>query len=389
MPTPPPTALRTDVRCRRCARIQPSLPPGVFHCLYCGTPLPLQRWVAHPPPGPQPSDRPPARKVRRVRYAGPPRYRPAPPRWGFPPTGWRPAEPTDPDAGVQAPIGALRVAAAAAFLTAGLCAVAAAGEIWRFRLMLQGRTMVLDGNRLAVSDRLLVLASWLALLAAFVTALLATPAIVRAHRAAAATAGRSVTRRPIDVWLRLLVPLWNSYGAGQVLTETEALLAHRESRAGSPQTSVLIRWWWLSWLISSALTIVTLVRGLGGSVQAIADTVELHIAVDAAAALVTLLGGLVLLRLARLFAGPRRNRWAGWTVAPPALTRPRLDDPVAARRRSGVVPPTAKEMVTIRAAAPGSDSPVQTAPDDAYPAVPDHADQDGPATGPAGTDTEH
>lgn len=274
------------------------------------------------------------------------------------------------------------MAAAAAFLTAGLCAAAAAGEIWRFRLMLQGRTMVLDGGRLAVSDRLLVLASWLALVAAMVTALLAVPAIVRAHRAAAATADRTVTRRPIDVWLRLLVPVWNSYGAGQILTETEALLAHRATRAGSPRTSALIRWWWLVWLISSALTIVTLLRGLGGSGQAIADTVELHIAVDAVAALVTLLGGLVLLRFARLFAQPRRNRWAGWTVAPPASTRPRLVDPVAARRRSGVVPPTAAEMATIRAATPGSGSQVEITPDDADPAAQDDAE-------PAGTDNEH
>lgn len=310
---------------------------------------------------------------------------------------WRAAEPADPDAGVLAPIGALRVAAAAALLTSVLCAVAAASEIWRFRLMLQGRTLVLDGRRLAVSDRLLVLASWLALVAAIVTALLAVPAIVRAHRAAAVTAGRTVTRRPIDVWLRLLVPVWNNYGAGQILTETEALLAHRESRSGSPQTSALIRWWWLAWLISSALTIVTLVRGFGGSVQAIADTVELHIAVDAAAALVTLLGGLVLLRLARLFAGPRPSRLAGWTVAPPASTRPPLADPVAARRRSGVVPPTAAEMVAIRAAAPGSGSQVETTPEDADPAAPedadpvgsDRVDQHGQAAEPAGTDSEH
>jgi hypothetical protein len=74
-----------------------------------------------------------------------------------------------------------------------------------------------------------------------------------------------------------------------------------------------------------------LARGLGGSLQAVADTVELHIAVDLSAALVAGLGALVLRRFARLIDGPRL-RPSTWVVQPPAPTRPLppVKDPAAA-----------------------------------------------------------
>ena len=338
--TPPErTVQRTQLRCSRCARTQPSLPPGVFSCLYCGSPLPLQRWVAHRPPGRLPTDRPRVAGPRDVRYPGPPRYPDTHPRWGFAPVIWRRTEAPDPDAGVRAPIFGLRVAAAAAFVTALCGATAAAGEIWRFRLMLRGRTEVLDGMSVRTSDALVGLGSWLALGSAVVTAVIAAPVVFRAHRAAIAFAGRSVSRSPLNVWLRLLMPVWNSCGAGQILTETEALLTGRLSVGGRPRASRLLSWWWAVWLASSVLAIVTLARALGGSVQAVADTVELHIAVDVVAVAVAALSGVVLLRLARLFA-PEPDGLAGWLVAEPPPTRTPVDDPAAARRRSGIVPPT-------------------------------------------------
>lgn len=338
MRQPAPTAPRTQVRCRRCARSQPRLPTGVYSCVYCGSQLPLQRWLAHPPLGRLPTDRPAPVRPRDGSYGGPPRYPAAHPRWGFPPVGWRPARAPDPDARVVPPVVGLRATAAAAFITAVFAAAAGAGELWRFRLMLRGRAEVLDGATVRTSDALVWLGSWLALAGGLVTAVIAVPALVRAHRAAVAFAGRSVSRDPKAVWLRLLMPVFNVYGAGQILTETEALLTHRMSVAGRARPSRLLRWWWAMWLVSSVLAIIAVARGLGGSVQAVADAVELHVAVDAAAAVVAALTGVLLLRLAGLFL-PAGGGLAGWVVAEPALTRPPVADPAAARRRSGIVPP--------------------------------------------------
>lgn len=261
---------------------------------------------------------------------------------------WRPATAQDPDAGVRAPVLGLRAAAAAALITGLFSAAAAAGEFWRFRLMLRGRTEVLDGMSVRTSDALVWLGSWLALAAGVITAVIAVPAVVRAHRAAVAFAGRSVSRDPMTVWLRLLVPVWNAYGAGQILTETETLLTDPMSVSGRVRPSRLLRWWWAMWLGSSVLAIVTFARGLGGSVQAVADAVELHIAVDAVAVAVAALTGSVLIRLAGLFV-PGSDGLAGWVVAAPAPTRTPVADAAAARRRSGIVPST-----TQQARLPGS-----------------------------------
>ena len=67
-------------------------------------------------------------------------------------------------------------------------------------------------------------------------------------------------------------------------------------------------------------------RGLGGSLQAIADTVELHIALDLCAAVVAALGAQILRRFARLVTGPKPSP-SRWVVQPPAPTRPLLPAP--------------------------------------------------------------
>ena len=72
------------------------------------------------------------------------------------------------------------------------------------------------------------------------------------------------------------------------------------------------------------LIAVTLARGLGGSLQAIADTVELHIAVDLVAAVVAGLGAVILLRFAR--AHRSKSEFEDWVVQPPAPTRPLVAD---------------------------------------------------------------
>jgi hypothetical protein len=125
------------------------------------------------------------------------------------------------------------------------------------------------------------------------------------------------------VLARLLVPGWNLYGGGQIVTEIDRMLG--AARAGEPapdgpRASRLTVCWWLSWILSAALTAAALVRGLGGSLQAIADTVELHIAVDLAAAVCAGLGAAMLWRFAHLLRR-RPAIPAGWVVREPAPTR--------------------------------------------------------------------
>ncbi|MGI8418510.1 MAG: DUF4328 domain-containing protein [Nakamurella sp.] len=291
--------------------------------------------------------------MRGPRYGGPPSYGNAHPRWGFAPVLWPWNVEPDPDAGVVPPIGGLRIAAVAGFVTTLVCAAATVGEFWRFRLMLHGRTEVLSGSSVRASDALVTMASWWALALAGITAVLAVPAIAAAHRAAAARGSRTPVRSRRNVLLRLVVPGWNVYGAGQILTETESQLARRASGSGQPSTSALLRWWWLAWAASAVLTVATLAWRIPRGDQALADAVELHVAIDAVAAVTALLTGLLLLRLARAFGPPKSGPYAGWLVQSPAPTRVRSIDP-AARRKSGVLPPSDVE--------PTADDPPLAAP---------------------------
>jgi hypothetical protein len=238
------------------------------------------------------------------------------------------------------PTGALRWAAWLSALTSVLALVAAAAEVWRFVLMLEGRTFVLSGTVVRSSD-LLVGASGLAVVFfALLAAGFVVPALVRTHAAAAVRVGRAPSRSRTSVLLRLLVPVWNIYGAGQIVTEIDRTLAlqqHQQLEAtpdaadgngasseASPariRGSRLVILWWLSWIASAVLIIAAVVRGLGGSLQAIADTVELHIAVDLMAAVVAGVGAVLLLRFARQLTD-REPEFSGWVVAPPAPTRP-------------------------------------------------------------------
>ena len=239
------------------------------------------------------------------------------------------------------PAGALRWASALSAVTAVTALVVAGAEIWRFVLMLEGRTLVLSGTVVRTSD-VLVAASGLAVLTfALLTAAFVAPALVRTHHAAARRLGCAPSRSGPGIVARLLVPIWNIYGAGQVVTEIDRMLAQRPDADSKPardndskpardndsaghiaqaRGSRIVKVWWLSWIVSGLLITVTLARGLGGSLQAIADTVELHIAVDLVAAVVAGLAAVILLRFARAFTD-RAAEYENWVVQPPAPTR--------------------------------------------------------------------
>lgn len=317
-PVPPSGSGRSWV-CPRCQVRQAD--EGGSRCSRCG--LPRHRWIAHPPPGGPPAAPVP---VPARPYTGPPSYGPRPPRWSFPPVVWREAEPDG--AGRRAPAdpsGLLRTAAGLAAVTAGLALLAAVAESWRFVLLLDGRTKVLSATTVWSSDVLVAAAGAGSVAAAAVTLLVAVLALVRTYPLAAARLLRAPARSTGAVLARLLVPGWNLYGAGQVVTEIDRMLD-----AGRPgadpdapgRAARLTAGWWVSWILSAALMAIALLRGLGGSLQAIADTVELHIAVDLAAALCAGVGAAMLLRFARLL----RRRPAiptGWVVREPEPTRDR------------------------------------------------------------------
>lgn len=270
--------------------------------------------------------RPPA-PVRPRPYTGPPSYRGRPPAWGFPPVVWRIATVADPRIAGDASPRVLRIAAWLAAATAVACLAAAGGEIWRWILMLRGRTEVLPAWTVGASDQLVRYAALAAAVLGVVAAGVAVPALLRAHATADRRAGITASRRPAEVLARLIVPGWNLYGAGQVLTEIDGRLTGSSTGLDRPRTSRLVLAWWSAWVVNGTLVLVTLARAFGGSLQSIADTVELHIAVDLTGALVAALSAALLARFARLIGGTTRDPYAGWVVAPPRPTRAIVADP--------------------------------------------------------------
>nr|WP_240189245.1 DUF4328 domain-containing protein [Nakamurella flavida] len=249
-----------------------------------------------------------------------------------------------------------------AVTTAVLAVIAAGAEAWRFALLLAGRTQVLSGSVVRVNDALVTSAGLVLLVAAVATAVAAVPVLVRLHGDAARRSGRLPSRRPGEVAGWLLAPVANLYGAGVIVGEIDARLIVRAADPeppGGARPSRLVSVWWAAWVLNGVLVLAALVRGSAGSLQAVADTVELHVAVDLTAALVAGLGAAVLGRFARLLtpAGPPHPGWrvadpaptraaavtAGSPrVAPPAIVHPSVDHPVGeggpAGPRPGPVP---------------------------------------------------
>jgi hypothetical protein len=341
---------------------------GPVRCVSCGAPL--QRWVAHPPPVAAPAG--PTRTARPRRsqlpYLGPPSYRGGHPRWSFPPVVWKEL-PDPPVEQPRSPVPALRRASWLALITAVAAAGAAGAETWRFVLMLRGRTEVLPGSVVRTSDVLVAAMGLAVVLAALGTAVLAVPALIRAHRVAAQRAGRAPSRSSTAVALRLLVPFWNVYGAGQIAVEIDRMLLSgvpAEQRAG--RRSRVTPLWWCAWVVSSVLVCVALARGFGDSLQAIADTVELHIAVDVVAAVVAVLTALMFRRFATLL-DDRRSVLGGWVVKPPAPTRPlpagRAADSIKAAATAATAQPAPGSPPANKAAVTAEPTPAAVVDDPA------------------------
>lgn len=278
--------------CPRCGRPQP--PSGSLgapragatrYCVHCGRVLTGVRWVALPPDALRPRE-----PVRRRRpYAGPPRYR-ATPRWSL--ATWMPAPepgaegplptpaPRRPDEELRRTAGLLvRLAA----VTAVLAGIAAPAEAWRYGLLVASRSQALAPGPLAFSDVLVTLVGLLAPAAALATGALFLWWLHLGRGIAAAISGTRPSRRMWAVVLGSVLPGVNLTVPGAALAEVEHAASDLPADA-RPRPSRPVWRWWLAWDASVVLGAAAVLRGLGGSTQAMADAVLLHAISDVAAA---------------------------------------------------------------------------------------------------------
>lgn len=244
---------------------------------------------------------------RRLPYQGPPAYG-APPRWGFPALAWRwPTTVPGTGAGAGEPVTVERVRAVGGHATAmmwtlaGLAVVAAAGEVWRYLLLVQSRTVALSSGLVAGSDALVGIASILAVAFALIAVVVTLVWLRLARHAAADLADQRPPRADWQVLVYLLVPGVNLAMAGVVLTELEHQVLRRPAHE-RPTPTKPMKIWWAAWVASGVLFAITIAWRFRDSVQARADGVLLSALTDLAAATVAVLTALMIRRLSTLLA---------------------------------------------------------------------------------------
>ncbi|AHH93480.1 hypothetical protein BC739_006352 [Kutzneria viridogrisea] len=261
-------------------------------------------WVATPPPRALPQSGSRTGRFRRPSpYTGPPSY-PAPPRWGFPRLSWRWPVSVPTGGSTAKPVDQLRMlarnAALTLWLTAATLGLAAVGEGWRFVLLLLSRDGALSREVLAYSDALVVTAGVVSAVSAVASALLALGWLLRARQVAATAADQVPARSRRQVLFGLLVPGLNLVLAGSILAELEHTAA-RQPASERPKPSRQLLWWWGAWALSQVLFLVTmLVLFLDGSVQGMANGVELHLLADLVAAFLAVASAQFIARITTL-----------------------------------------------------------------------------------------
>ena len=259
------------------------------------------QWVATPPPGAGP--RVPPR--RRLPYLGPPSYA-GMPRWGFPALAWRwptsvPGTRIRPPVSVDQVRAVARNAVVALWVMVAVAVFAAAGESWRYVLLVDSRDGALPRNMVDASDALVVTGALLSITFSLVGGGLTVWWLLLARRVGAEVAGHEPARPTWQVLLCLAIPGVNLVVPGSTLAELEHTVLRRpiEDR---PHPSRPILLWWLAWAVSCLLFVATLLWRLRSGVQAKADGVLLNAATYLAAAAVAGLTALVVRRLTTLLA---------------------------------------------------------------------------------------
>jgi len=272
-------------------------------CPHCGRYLASLQWIAEPPP----TATPPRPLPVPTRYVGPPRYRQRP-RGGFAPGPWRPgvvvAAPAPPEqrarvlAAVVVPL--LWVLVVVALLAAG-------AETWRYTLLLASRDRALSADAVAASDALVLAAGVGAVLLGLAAGAVLVAWAVRASVAAAARSGARPSRAARDVVVGWVVPVLNLAVPGSVLAEIEHGALDRAADR-RPRPSRLLRVWWVLWAVGVLASITTLAWSRRTGVQAEADGVLLHAALDLLAAVTAGTTAVVVARLTALLGPVRAPR---------------------------------------------------------------------------------
>ncbi|MCD2193273.1 DUF4328 domain-containing protein [Actinomycetospora endophytica] len=304
--------------CPRCGREQPPGESGRF-CVHCGRVLSGVRWVATTPDAMRPREP----VLTRLPYAGPPSYRQIP-RWSLWPWAERP-EPGSPDGplpprAATEPQEALRAHAAflrqLAITTGVLAGVAAAGEVFRYVLLLLSRDRALSGVVLGWSDVLVTLFGLLAPVAALATGVIFLRWLLAARTVASEISGTRPWRSTRILLLGCVLPPFTLTVPGATLAEIEHAAGRDPARRPVPSRPVLT--WWATWAVGVVLGILTVVQGFWTSTQALADGVELHALVDVAAVVTAWATIRVVAHLTELLAPVLRPTGRSWVVRPAA-----------------------------------------------------------------------
>ncbi len=301
--------------CPRCGREQPPGESGRF-CVHCGRVLSGVRWVATTPDALRPRE--PVR--RRAPYAGPPRYRDVP-RWSLWPWATRPEPgspegplPPRPTPGPQEAVRAHAELLRKLAVTTGLLAgVAAAGEVFRYVLLVLSRDRALSGVALGWSDVLVTLFGLLAPVAALATGVVFLRWLLAARGLAAEESGTRPWRSTRLLVLGCVLPPFTLTVPGATLAEIEHAAAGSDpATRPTPSRPVLV--WWVSWAVGVVLGLVTVVHGFWTSTQALADGVVLHALVDVVAVVTAWTTIRVVAHLTELLAPVLRPSGRTWVV---------------------------------------------------------------------------
>jgi hypothetical protein len=204
--------------------------------------------------------------------------------------------------------------------------LAAGGEVWRYVLLVLGRTQALSGDVVAVCDAVVNTGALLAAVTGLVALVLVLRWLLGIREVVATSTGVAPARADWQVLVGVLVPVLNLFVAGSVLTELEhaALAGPVTTR---PRPSRLVLAWWLVWAASEVLAIATMLLALRGGVQAQADGVLWHAVTDLAATAtavltVSVVGAVTGLVAPATVRGPHRMRVISVTGAPAPPLRP-------------------------------------------------------------------
>jgi hypothetical protein len=184
---------------------------------------------------------------------------------------------------------------------AALSVLAAAGEIWRYVLLLQSREGALSDRAVGTSDAVVTVPAVLALAFAALGGVVVIWWLHLARHAAAEAADQTPHRRDWQVLAYLLFPGVNLAMAGVILAELEHHVLHRPpDHRPTPTRATLI--WWSVWVASGLLFTLTIIWHFRNGVQAQADGVILSALTDLTAATVAVLTALTVRRLSTLMA---------------------------------------------------------------------------------------